>query len=93
MSRGLADGYLRYRHGQWLDCDGDPVEIELVVHARWEFRRSERFSWCTDVVCTACKSIIDTHIDNDMKCRQAVIRKKLLRCPQCGAHMDEEVDE
>lgn len=35
MSRGLADSFLRYQHGMWVDCDGDPVEIELVVHAHW----------------------------------------------------------
>lgn len=35
MSRGLADSFLRYNHGEWIDCDGDPVEIELVVHAHW----------------------------------------------------------
>lgn len=27
MSRGLRDSFLRYNHGEWIDCDGDPVDI------------------------------------------------------------------
>ena len=64
------------------------VDAVEVVHGRWEFRRSVKYSWCTDAVCTACETVIDTHIDNDVEYRQEAIKKKLLYCPNCGAKMD-----
>ena len=64
------------------------VEAKPIVHARWEFRRNERQSWCTDAVCTACETIIDTHVDNDVEYRQEAIQERLLYCPHCGAQMD-----
>ena len=64
------------------------VDAVEVVHGRWEFRRREKYSWCTDAVCTACETVIDTHIDNDVEYRQEAIKKKLLYCPNCGAKMD-----
>lgn len=74
MSRGLKDGYLRYRHGEWIDCDGDPVEIELVVHAHW-ICDCEPYHICSN--CHHKFSLFD----------------RVPRCPNCGAHMDEEVTD
>lgn len=72
MSRGLADGHLRYQHGAWRDDDGDPVEIELVVHAHW-ICDCEPYHICSN--CRHKFSLFD----------------RVPRCPNCGAHMDEEV--
>jgi hypothetical protein len=64
------------------------VDAVEVVHGRWEFRRSEKYSWCTDAVCTACENILDTHIENDLEYRQEAVKKKLLYCPNGGAKLD-----
>ena len=60
----------------------DPVEAEPVVHAHWVK------NWCDNNLigheyeeCSACGcSMLDTNQFWDSK-----------RCPNCGAHMDEEV--
>jgi predicted amidophosphoribosyltransferase len=78
MSRGLADSFQRYNHGEWIDCDGDPVEIELVVHAHWV--KLERYGDARGRThsCSKCGK----HGYKDDK-----------RCPECGAVMDEKVYE
>ncbi len=77
MSRGLADSFLRYNHGKWIDCDGDPVEIELVVHAHWEFLNDyqSRCSHCHSEVfvdhndeppyCERCGAHMDEEVAGD----------------------------
>ena len=56
----------------------------------WEFRQNKRYTWCTDLVCTACKATIDSHVDNSLEYRQTAIKKELLYCPNCGADMRKE---
>jgi hypothetical protein len=71
------------------DIDVIPrVDAVEVVHGRWEFRQSQEYSWCADAVCTACETVIDTHVDNKLEYRQEAIKKKLRYCPNCGAKMD-----
>lgn len=87
MSRGLADSFLRYNHGEWIDCDGDPVEIELVVHAHWVSEEGVsggdgRYMWAIST-CSRCGGMV----------RHAYANCNDKYCKHCGAHMDEEVAE
>lgn len=66
------------------------IEADPVRHGRWEFRRNKKYTWCADAVCTACETVIDTHVDNDVEYRQEGIKKRLRYCPNCGAKMDLE---
>lgn len=56
------------------------VEAEPVVHARWEWR---------DLIGDGCSLMLCC--SNCLETRGARVTAK--RCPDCGAHMDEEVAE
>lgn len=81
MADIFAGGHLRYLNGAWRDDNGDPVEIELVVHAHWI---EDDHACCRN--CSACGFEVDddaaTYLYGDY-----LIKPK--RCPECGAHMDE----
>lgn len=83
MSRGLRDSFLRYNHGEWIDCDGDPVEIELVVHAHWIPVEGGGFRDMVLTIseCSNCGGYVSHH---GYACPDKY-------CKHCGAHMDEEV--
>lgn len=68
--------------------ESETVEAEPVKHGRWEFKQNEKYTWCFDVICSACKNTIDTHTDNSLEYKQKEIKKRLLYCPNCGAKMD-----
>lgn len=92
MSRGLKDGYLRYRHGEWIDCDGDPVEIELVVHAHWEDIYGGKYD-NPRYRCSRCKRKAMYRMEQDVLLSWKEVQELTPRCSYCGAHMDEEVVE
>ena len=82
----IADAMKMLSHSHYTPTI-DPEELR--PKGRWEFRRNKKYSWCTDVVCTACETIIDSHCDNDLEYRQEAIKKNLLYCPHCGAKMED----
>ena len=68
-------------------CFADRSRYVVREKGEWEFRQNKRYTWCTDLVCTACKATIDSHVDNSLEYRQTAIKKELLYCPNCGADM------
>lgn len=91
MSRGLRDSFLRYCHGEWIDCDGDPVEIELVVHAHWVDRYGGRYANPL-YECSACLGKAYYEIKVDMLGHEHIAQMLSNYCPHCGAHMDEQLE-
>ena len=57
-----------------------PEDVEIVVHAHWEFYEDEQGEWWDK--CSGCGGKIPN--EGGYCCG-------LPRCPHCGAHMDEEV--
>ena len=82
--------HLRYSHGAWRDDNGDPVEIERVVHAHWVWNPNGNDwgigAWC----CSNCGGKNDA-LPWDNKLNPYAFACSHY-CPVCGAHMDEEVD-
>ena len=77
MADVFAGGHLRYLNSAWRDDNGDPVEIEQVVHAYWDSQN--RCSNC-------CVPAISHDLDEEV---EAIYLTR--RCPYCGARMDAEV--
>lgn len=81
-------------HGESYCPDMKAIPIinpaELRPKGRWDFRQNKKYSWCTDLVCTACETIIDSHCDNGLEYKQELIKKELLYCPHCGAKMGDQ---
>lgn len=76
---------LRYIDGAWRDDKGDPVEMEPVVHAHWIEH--------DEVCCRECSACgFEVHDD---ACHELYSdwHRSPKRCPECGAHMDEEAAE
>ena len=92
MSRGLNDSFLRYCHGEWIDCDGDPVEIELMVHAHWVDRYGGKYANPL-YECSRCGMKAPYKIEGDFLGHEHIKQDLSRRCCYCGAHMDEEAYE
>lgn len=71
-----------FEDGHWTDEHFVelPEEVEPVVHAHWEFYMDETGDWWDK--CSACGGKLPN--EGGYCCG-------LPRCPECGAHMDEEV--
>lgn len=78
MADIFAGGHLRYQNSAWRDDNGDPVEIELVVHAHWVKLTPDQRNYFTDY----------THYCS--KCGEWG-KKYYKRCRECGAVMDEKM--
>lgn len=61
------------------------VEAEPVVHAHWI-----EDDPCCRRYCSACGFVVDDDASNFLYGNYQIKPK---RCPECGAHMDEEVTE
>lgn len=72
-------GGLQYYNDRWYDGFGNVVEVEPVVHAHWEQYTDEDENWgdLPYFRCSACGTV------------ELTGRK---RCPECGAHMDENLE-
>ena len=69
-----------FEDGHWVDEHFVELpELEPVVHAHWVPVEG-------GTMCSGCKRVFD----KDFEIRRNVCRE-LKRCPDCGAHMDEEV--
>ena len=73
-------GGLQYYNGRWYNGLGNVVEVEPVVHAHWIMRGGRRY-------CSACGTMACVTRDTDDFWYTVGTK----RCPECGAHMDEEV--
>lgn len=75
--RGYNDGVIA---AYWLTRSAKAVSAEPVVHAHWVMRGGRRY-------CSACGTMGCVTRDRDDFWYTVGTK----RCPECGAHMDEEV--